>query len=94
MDSDTSSEFVEETPVLSLAVDGAAGIETNMGIPLFPVAASDTLSVTFNRAAYVQQHTKGLLLLSLHNDTTTRSQVLLVDSDPFYHLYLPGIGKD
>jgi hypothetical protein len=89
-----SSEYIEVTPILSLPVGADAGVVTNKQLPLFPVAAGDQISVTFDRAAYVQQHTRGLLLLYLHNDDETRSQVLPVEYGWFYDQYLPGIKAD
>jgi subtilisin family serine protease len=86
-----ASELIEQTPRLSLSLDSGAGVVTEMGVPLFPAPESSVITVTFDHAAYIQQYTQGLLLLYLHNDLSTRSQVLPVEYDWLNNQYLPRI---
>jgi hypothetical protein len=91
---DTSSDNIEVTPILSLPIDTPAALVTNHAVPIFPVTPGEQLTVTFDRAAYVQQHTRGVLLLYLHNQFAMRSQTLPVAYEFFYDQYLPGIRAD
>lgn len=86
-----SSEIIDATPVLSLTVDTVAGIYTNEALPLFPAAVGDVIPITINRAAYLQQQSKGVLLLYLHNEFAARTQVLPVAYD-LMRQYFPRIG--
>ena len=94
MGTGNTSELVEITPILSLVVSGDAGLSTNRGVPLFPAATGDRITLTFDRAAYVKQQSKGLLLLYMDNEMTARTEVLPVQYDWFNHQYLPGIHRD
>jgi hypothetical protein len=89
-----SSETIEITPILSLALNRGTGIITDRGAPLFPVAAGDLIQITFDRAAYVHQHTDALLLLYLHNESVLRSQTLPVQVVPLYIQRLPIIAAE
>jgi hypothetical protein len=83
-----SGEVIEVTPILSLPLNGNAAIRTGQTLPLFPILAGDTVPALFERAAYNNQRLKGMLLLFLHNDLGTRSQVVPIDYDTFSN-YLP-----
>jgi subtilisin family serine protease len=92
----TNTDFIEQTPILTILLDQGAGvttdhIATDQGVPLLPVATGDQISVTFDHAAYLAQDLEGLLLLYLHNDLSTRSQVLPVQREYLNHSFLPSI---
>ena len=86
-----SSEINDLTPVFSLTLETVAGISTNEALPLFPAVVGDVIPLTINRIAYLQQHSKGVLLLYLHNEFAARTQVLPVTYD-LIHQYFPRIG--
>jgi subtilisin family serine protease len=88
-----SSTLIEQTPTLSLRLADGAGVVTDQGLPLFAAASGQSLTVTIDRTAYVRQNTEGLLLLYLHNELSTRSQVLAVDAGWPNHQILPIIKK-
>jgi hypothetical protein len=88
---ESAATFIEATPVLSLDV-GSAGFATGQGAPLFPVIAQESVTVTFDREAYIRQKTKGLLLLFLHNDLAARTQIVPVQYQGSYRQHLPIIG--
>jgi subtilisin family serine protease len=89
-----SAENIEQTPVLSLPLNVGAAIVSDKELPLFPVAAGDAIAITFDRAAYARQQSKGLLLLYLHNELSGRTQTLPVAYDWVEHHYLPAIRRE
>jgi hypothetical protein len=89
--SEYAISHVDATPILFMNVGGSAAVSSNRGVPVFPTAAGNTIAVTFDRAAYIKQQTKGVLLLYLHNEQRARSQTLPVQFNWFNNQYLPVI---
>jgi subtilisin family serine protease len=94
LENSQTAEYIELTPVLALQLDAGAAVAVDRATPLFPATLGDELTLTFDRAAYIQQQMQGVLLLYLHNDTATRTQVLPVQFAWDEQLYLPGIGVE
>ena len=94
--SDTQNTgYVDVSPIMTFPLDQGTGIVASSGAgmdePLFPTMLGDEVHLTFDRAAYIKQQTKGVLLLYLHNEFDARTQVLPVQFDWDNALYLPGI---
>jgi hypothetical protein len=87
-------ESVDQTPILSVHVSKATLAQANAVEPLFPAAPGDIVNVTFDRAAFIQQQSQGLLALYLHNELTSRTQVFPVAFDYTNKHYLPRIRGD
>jgi subtilisin family serine protease len=87
-------QSVDQTPILSVQLNEAAITQMGSAEPLFPAAAGDVVNVTFDRAAFLQQQSQGLLALYLHNELATRTQVFPVAFDFLYKHYLPRIRGD
>jgi subtilisin family serine protease len=85
---------VEQTPWLTLNLAGAPVVKAGAPEPLFPVTAGDLLTVTLDGTAYLRQQSKGLLVVYLHNDLTTRTQVLPVTFEWNHTQFLPRIRGD
>lgn len=90
-----TAEYIELTPILPLQFDAGAGLITDRATALFPAITNgtinDTITVTLDRAAFLQQQLKGILVLYLHNDSAARTQVLPVPLTFDTSFYLPDI---
>src|SRR5690606_23697483 len=74
-------EPVDQTPPLSVRLDAPVRLETGFSAPIFPSSPGDIIHVTFDRAAFAQQRSQGLLAIYLHNDLTNRTQAIPVAFD-------------
>lgn len=87
----TKNEVLEQTPFLSFNASIPGAIATDLGSALAPVTTGDIVALTIAPTRYRQHHTKGVLLLFLHNNLSTRVQVLPVEAGLSNQLLLPRI---
>lgn len=90
----TRGEVFEQTPFLLINAAIPGAITTDLGRPLAPVAAGDHITLTIAPTRYRQHNTQGILLFFLHNDFSTRVQLLPVDAGWSNTLLMPRIHND